>query len=203
MMQSPSWEANWFAASQEIPRISRNPKVHYRTHKRPPSISILGPPSPIHILASHLLEIHHNIMHPSTPRPPSPVVSFPRFPHQESSLHWLIPYPIAFSPYRYHHPPPPALERHAHWVQRFFHFSFCTLSLPFLLRVVSPFSLALFLTNLFPFCFLHVSLFPWPTVLYNPRTSPPVPHHVGFLRAPFSPNFKLAEHFIVLNSFLR
>ena len=36
MVQSPSWEANWFAASQEIPRISRNPRVHYRTHKRPP-----------------------------------------------------------------------------------------------------------------------------------------------------------------------
>jgi len=34
MVQSP-WEANWFAASQEIPRISRKPKVHYRTHKRP------------------------------------------------------------------------------------------------------------------------------------------------------------------------
>jgi len=33
MVQSPSGEANWFAASQEIPRISRNPKVHYRTHK--------------------------------------------------------------------------------------------------------------------------------------------------------------------------
>ena len=30
---SPSWEAKWFATSQEIPRISRNPKVHYRTHK--------------------------------------------------------------------------------------------------------------------------------------------------------------------------
>ena len=30
MVQSPSWEANWFAASQEIPRISRNPKFHYR-----------------------------------------------------------------------------------------------------------------------------------------------------------------------------
>ena len=28
MVQSPSWEANWFAANQEIPRISRNPKVH-------------------------------------------------------------------------------------------------------------------------------------------------------------------------------
>jgi len=36
MVQSPSWEAYWFAASQEIPSISRNPKVHYRTHKRPP-----------------------------------------------------------------------------------------------------------------------------------------------------------------------
>jgi len=34
MVRSPSWEANWLAASQEIPRISRNPKVHYRTHKR-------------------------------------------------------------------------------------------------------------------------------------------------------------------------
>ena len=38
MVQSPSWEAKWFAASQEIPRISRNPKVHYRTHKRPPPV---------------------------------------------------------------------------------------------------------------------------------------------------------------------
>ena len=28
MVQSSSWEDNWFAASQEIPRISRNPKVH-------------------------------------------------------------------------------------------------------------------------------------------------------------------------------
>jgi len=41
MVQSPSWAANWFGASQEIPRISRNPKVHYRTHKRPPPVSIL------------------------------------------------------------------------------------------------------------------------------------------------------------------
>ena len=40
MVQSPSWEANWFAASQEIPLISRNPKVHYRTQKRPPHPSL-------------------------------------------------------------------------------------------------------------------------------------------------------------------
>ena len=65
MVQSPSWAANWFAASQEIPHISRNPKVHYRTHKRPPPVSILGQPNPVHIPTSHLLEIHPNIIHPS------------------------------------------------------------------------------------------------------------------------------------------
>jgi len=68
MVQGPSWEANWFAASQEIPRISQNPKVHYRTHKRPPTVSILGQPNPVHISTPHLLEILSNIIHPSTPR---------------------------------------------------------------------------------------------------------------------------------------
>ena len=82
MVQSPSWEANWFAASQEIPRISRNPKVHYRTHKRPPPLSILGQPNPVYIPTSHLLEIHPNIIHPSTPRSPQWSLSF-RFPHQD------------------------------------------------------------------------------------------------------------------------
>jgi hypothetical protein len=54
MVQSPSWAANWFATSQEIPRISRNPKVHYRTHKRPPPVSILGQSNPVHIHYLHL-----------------------------------------------------------------------------------------------------------------------------------------------------
>ena len=70
MVQSPSREASWFAASQEIPRIWRNPKVHYRNHKRPPPVAILGQPNPVHIPTSHLLEIHPNIIHPSTPRSP-------------------------------------------------------------------------------------------------------------------------------------
>jgi len=70
MVQSPSWEANWFAASQEIPRISLNPKVHNRTHKCPPPVSILAQPNPVHIPTSHLLQIRPNIIHPSTPRPP-------------------------------------------------------------------------------------------------------------------------------------
>jgi len=62
MLQSPSWEANWFAASQEFPRISRNPKVHYRTHKRPPPVSIPDQPNPVRIPTSLLLEIHPNIV---------------------------------------------------------------------------------------------------------------------------------------------
>ena len=82
MVQSPSWEVNWFAASQEIPHISRNPKVHYRTHKRPPPVSILGQPNLVHIPTSHLLEIHPNIIHPSTPRSPQWSHSL-QFPHQD------------------------------------------------------------------------------------------------------------------------
>ena len=82
MVQSPSWEANWFAAIQKIPRISRNPKVHYRTHKRPPPVSILGQPNPVHIHTSHLLEIHPIIVHPSTSRFPQWSLSL-WFPHQD------------------------------------------------------------------------------------------------------------------------
>ena len=82
MVQNPSWEANWFAASQEIPRISRNLKVHYRTHKRPPPVSILGQPNPVHIPTSHLLKIHPNIIHPSTPRSLQ-WYPFLRFPQQD------------------------------------------------------------------------------------------------------------------------
>ena len=87
MVQSPSYEANWFAVSQEVPCISRNPKVHSRTHKRPPPVSILGRPNPVHIHTSHLLEIHSNI-HPSTPRSPQWSLSL-RFPHQDP-IHPLL-----------------------------------------------------------------------------------------------------------------
>ena len=92
MVQSPSWEANWFAASQEIPRISWNPKVHYRIHKRPPPVSILGQPNPVHIPTSNLLEIHPNVIHPSTPR--SPLWFFP------SSFHTKTLYTPLTSPIR-------------------------------------------------------------------------------------------------------
>ena len=91
MVQSPSWKANWFAASQEIPLILWNPKVYYPTHKRPPPVPILGQPNPVHIPTSHLLEIHPNIIHPSTPRATQWSLSL-RFPHKDPMHPPIIDY---------------------------------------------------------------------------------------------------------------
>ena len=84
--------------------ISRNPKVHYRTHKHTPPVSILGQPNPVHMphptswRSSLILYTHLHLGLPSG--------LFPlRFPHQDPihppllthTLHMPSPSPSPFA----------------------------------------------------------------------------------------------------------
>ena len=81
MVQSPSWEANWFAASQEIPRILWNPIVHSRIHTCLPSVYVLSQINPVSAPTSHLLKMDLNIVLPSMPGSPKWSLSL-SCPHQ-------------------------------------------------------------------------------------------------------------------------
>ena len=48
MMQNPSWVANRFSATQEIPGIFWNPTGHYRIHKDQPPVPVLSQMNEMH-----------------------------------------------------------------------------------------------------------------------------------------------------------
>ena len=88
---SPSWEANRFSASQEIPRILRNPKIH----NCPPPVPILSQINRVPTPKSHFLKIHPNIILPSSPGSPKWSLSH-RVPPPKPCIR------LSFSPYALH-----------------------------------------------------------------------------------------------------
>jgi len=101
-MQSPSWEANNHLASQEIPCLLWNPKIHYHVHKSPPLVPILNQANPVNNFQIYFFKIHSNIILRSKPRSSKWSLSF-RFSNKN---HVHISHPThAFHMPRQSHPP--------------------------------------------------------------------------------------------------
>jgi len=61
MEQKRFCEANSHSASQEMPRLLRNPKVHYHEHNGLPLVPILRQMYPVHTFTTYFPKINSNL----------------------------------------------------------------------------------------------------------------------------------------------
>ena len=112
MEQSPSLEANRFSASQEVPRILWNLKVHYCIHKCPTPVPILSQIDPIHAPTANFLKILLNIILTFKPVSTNWWALSLRFPHQNTVNVSPLPH-TCYMPHPSHSP------RHDHLAYEF------------------------------------------------------------------------------------
>jgi hypothetical protein len=66
MELSPFWIADSHSVTEEIPRLSWNPRFHYRVHKSPALVPYPETENPLHNLPTYFININFNIVLLST-----------------------------------------------------------------------------------------------------------------------------------------